>query len=237
MKSESVFVLNDIEKQIAESLIQKLSAGDIPAKGIGDKIEVSYEYYSGKRGKTVSGVILGCPYKLRYRNSNCIFFSAWNCKDVCGLFYDVIGIVYILTEQPMRLLDLFVPFEVDLHTERYVFLATDAAVSFVSVMDQINMEYNKVSHNSQYILCGFDESDKSVYDTLIQQLKTEGYLKIQILQIWIRGEILYYVIADGAVLRPKHQRTLTAKEEEDLNRKIYKVMNNKFHFVDVHTSV
>jgi hypothetical protein len=53
------------------------------------------------------------------------------------------------------------------------------------------------------------------------------------LQIWIRGEILYYVVADGAVLRSEYQRNLTPKEEADLIKKIYKAVNNRFRTVDL----
>jgi hypothetical protein len=179
--------------------------------------------------------MLGCPYKLRYKDSSHIFFSGWNCKDVCSVFYDVFAIIHAMTKQELHILELYQPFEVDLHTERYIFLATKAVNSFIMAADYISKEFHKVSHNSQYILSVFDESDKCVYDELIQRLKAEGYSKIQILQIWIRGEILYYAVVDGAILRPEYQRTLTSKEEEDLIRKTYKAVNNKFHPVDFHT--
>jgi hypothetical protein len=180
--------------------------------------------------------MLGCPYKLRYKDSNRIFFSAWNCKDVCSVFYDVVAIIHVFIGQEMNIPEVYMPFDVDLHTERYVFFAVDVADSFILITDHISKNEPRVSYNSQYILSVFDESKENVYSVLIQRLKAEGYSKVQILQVWIRGEILYYAIADGAVLRPEHQRTLTPKEEEDLIRKTYKSVNNKFHPVDLHVS-
>jgi hypothetical protein len=56
-------------------------------------------------------------------------------------------------------------------------------------------------------------------------MRADGYSDIRILQTWIRGEILYYAVADGVALRPKDQRSLSPKEEQDLIRKIYKAMN------------
>jgi hypothetical protein len=234
MQEESVFVLNDIEKQVAENLIRKLSAGNIPAKGRNDKHAVNYDYYSGKREKIVRGMILGCQYKLRYRDRNHIFFSAWDCTDVCGFFYDVVEIIYVLTKQrDMNIYELFDPFEVDLRTETYVFLATEVAASLISMVGFLIKLSRKMLYNSQYILSVFDETDMSSYNTLIQRFKTEGYSKIQILQIWIRGEILYYALADGTVQRPERQRILNSREEEDLIRKTYKAVNNKFRPVDL----
>ncbi|MDR2071370.1 MAG: hypothetical protein LBP81_08160, partial [Treponema sp.] len=232
LQDESILALNDIEKGIAEGLIRELSAGDIPVKGRDAKVAVTYEYYSTKNEKIVRGIMLGCPYKLRYRDSNRIFFSAWNCKDVCSVFYDVMAIIHMLDKKNIYDPDVSWPVDVDLHTERYVFFAVNVAASFVSIVDQISQEGDKASYNSQYILSVFDESDECIYDALIQRFKTEGFSKIQILQIWIRGEILYYAIADGAVLRPEHQRSLTSKEERDLIRKIYKSVNDKFHLVE-----
>ena len=237
MQEESVLILNDIEKQIAGELIRKLSSGNIPAKCGDAKHAMTYDYYFGKNEQIVQGMVLGCKYKLRYKDSNRIFFSAWNCKDVCSVFYDMIAINYILAKlDDIKIKDLFVPFNVDLRTESYVFFAAPAAASFVSIADHIDKQAQKTSYNSQYLISLFVESDKCLYDALIQQFKAEGYSKIQILQIWIRGEILYYAIVDGSVLRPEHQRSLTSKEEADLVRKIYKDVNNKFHPVDLTTS-
>jgi hypothetical protein len=234
MREESVLVLNDIERQLAENLIQKLSAGNIPAKGRNDKHAVNYDYCSGKKEKIVRGMILGCQYKLRYRDSDHIFFSAWDCTDVCGFFYDVVGIIHVLTKQgELRVFELFHPFEVDLRTETYVFLATEVAASLISIVDFLIKRSNKVFYNSQYILSIFDEADRCSYDTLIQSFKAEGYSMIQILQVWIRGEILYYAIVDGTVQRPQRQRILNSREEEDLIRKTYKTVNNKFRRIDL----
>lgn len=237
MGKEYIFVLNDIEKQIAGELIQKLSAGDIPPQGQNNESlairQLSYEYYSGKQEKIVRGIMLGCSYKLRYKDSNRIFFSAWNCKDVCSIFYDMTAIIYIMTKQDVHVLELYRPFEVDLHTETYVFLTGNTAGAFVRMADHLCKEVHKVTYSSQYILSVFDETDECKYDALIQQLKTEGSAETQILQVWIRGEILYFTIADGAVMRPPNQRALSAKEEEDLLRKIYKAVNDRFRPVDL----
>jgi hypothetical protein len=230
MQEESVFVLNDIERQLAEDLIQELSAGKIPAKGRNDKHTVNYDYYSSKREQIVRGVILGCQYKLRYRDRNHIFFSAWDCTDVCGFFYDVVELIHVLTKEGefLHVSELFHPFEVDLRTETYVFLATDVAASLVALVDFLLKRSHKVLYNSQYTLSIFYETDKSSYDALIQRFKEEGYSRIQILEVWIRGEVLYYAIVDGTVQRPQHQRILNSREEEDLIRKTYKTVNNKF---------
>jgi hypothetical protein len=61
---------------------------------------------------------------------------------------------------------------------------------------------NRVSHNSQYILSLQEKPNKGEYAALFEPLKANGYSSIRFLQIWIRGEILYYVMADGLVLRP-----------------------------------
>ena len=234
MQEESVLVLNDIEKRIAEGVIHELSSMNFPVKCGHSKHSMSYDYYSDKNEKIVHGVVLGCKYKLRYKDSNRIFFSAWNCKDVCGIFYDVIGVIFFLCKLTNIQIGKFSwPFNVDLNTERYVFFARDAAAWFVSALDYIAKQPRKVLYSSQYVLSVFDESDQCLYDELIQKIKSEGYSKIRILQIWIRGEILYYAIVDGAVLRPEHQRFLTSTEEEDLSRKMYKSINNKFHPVDL----
>jgi hypothetical protein len=177
--------------------------------------------------------MLGCPYKLRYRDRERIFFSALDCKDVCSVFYDMVAIIHVLTKQNMNIVELYRPFDADLHTETYIFLTGNTAGAFASIADHLCKEVHKISYNSQYILSVLDESDKCGYDALIQRLKTEGYSKIRILQVWIRGEILYYAIADGVVLRSSRQRVLSAKEDEDLLRKIYKAVNNRFRPVDL----
>jgi hypothetical protein len=94
----------------------------------------------------------------------------------------------------------------------------------------------RVSHSSQYVFSLFDESNRGEYDALIDSLKTSGYSAIRILQIWIRGEILYYVMADGVVLRPEHQRAFTPKEEADLDRKIYKAVSDLYRPIDLKKS-
>jgi hypothetical protein len=226
---------------MAGELIRKLSAGDIPPKGQHTEAlaiqELSYEYYSrnssGKQEKIVRGVMLGVSYKLRYRDSDRIFFSAWDCKDVCSVFYDMVAIIYVMTKQAMYAGELYRPFDVDLHTETYVFFTGNIAGAFVRLADHLCKEVHKITYSSQYIFSVFDETDKCKYDALIQRLKTEAYSKVQILQIWIRGEILYYAITDGAVLRPEYQRSLSPKEEEDLARKIYKAVNDRFRSVDL----
>jgi hypothetical protein len=228
MGDESVFVLNDIEKKMAEDLIRNINAGTIPAKGRAAEINVTYECLSGKQEKIIRGVILGCYYKLRYRDSNRIYFSAWDCKDVCSVFYDMVGFIYALTTKDWPIGELSNSFDVDLRTERYVFCATDAAASLAPFADHISGLSHKVFYSSQYIFSAFDESDDCSYNGLIGRFKAEGYAKIQIVQIWIRGDILCYAVVDGAVLRPEQQRTLTPKEEADIARKIYKEMNDKF---------
>jgi hypothetical protein len=239
MHKEQIFVLNDIEKQIAGELIQKLSAGDIPPKSRNNESlamqQLSYEYYTVKQEKIVRGIMPGgVSYKLRYKDSNRIFFSAWDCKDACGIFYNMMAVIYGMTKQDIHIFELYRPFDVDVHTGTYVFLTGDIAAAFVRMADHLcKEEVHKVSYSSQYILSVFDHTDECKYDALIQQLKTEGSAKIQILQAWIRGEILYYTIVDGAVMRPPNQRLLSSKEEEDLIRKIDKVVNNRFRSVDL----
>jgi hypothetical protein len=230
MAVERVFVLNDIEKQAVEDLILKLDSGVIPAKqkthNTNDiQSEVSYEYRSTKEGKTIHGAVLDCWYRLRYRDRNRVFFSAWDCKDVCSVFYDAIVLIHMLTKQKLHLRELYQEFEVDLNSEGYVFFTGQIAGSFVNMADYLSGLDTNVSHNSQYILAVYKDSDQSVYDALIEKLKADGYSQIRVLQIWIRGEILYYAIADGVVLRPGNQRSLTSKEEEDLIRKIHKTVN------------
>lgn len=237
MAVERVFVLNDLEKQAVEGLILKLDSGVIPAKQKTNNTndihsEISYEYRSTKEGKTIHGALLDCWYRLRYRDNNRIFFSAWDCKDVCSVFYDVIVVIHMLTKQELRLRELHREFDVDLNLAGYVFFTGQIAGSFVNIADYLSGLDKNVSHNSQYILSVFKESDKSVYDALIEKLKADGYSQIRVLQLWIRGEILYYAIADGVVLRPERQRSLTYQEEQDLVRKIYKTVNELFRPVD-----
>ncbi|MDR3124019.1 MAG: hypothetical protein LBU16_09615 [Treponema sp.] len=231
MPKEIVFVLNVIEKQMAEELIQKMESGSLAVKkqtnNTNDiRSEISYEYRSAKQEKILSGAMLDCPYKLRYRDSNRIFFSAWGCKDVCSVFYDVIMVIHVMNRLDVRLNEVYEEFEVDLNVESYVFLAGPIAASFVDMSGFLDTAVQNISHNSQYILSTFQESNHGVYGALLEKLKAEGYSDIRILQAWIRGEILYYAVADGVILRPQYQRTLSPKEEEDLIRKIYKAMNS-----------
>jgi hypothetical protein len=236
MQDESILVMNNTEKEISRDLIQKINAGNIPVKNQSEKFLFNYEYYSIKQEQIILGVVLGVQYKLRYRDSSHVFFSAWNCKDVCSVFYDAVAGIYALSGQEhLYAPESPVPSNVDLHTEGYIFLAGDLTASFVSYMDYAKRKDQKICYKSQYVLYIYDESNSGVYNELIQRFKKEGYSKIQMLQMWIRGEILYYVIADGAVLRPERQRVLTAKEEKDLNRKIYKDVNGKFRFIDLYT--
>jgi hypothetical protein len=235
---EAILVLMDMEKQMVEELILKLASGEFLAKRLTTKTnslhcEVSYEYRSNKHEKTICGAVLNCRYRLRYRDRDRIFFSAWDCKDVCSVFYDIFMVIYAMnhceTTFP-RGQDPFVP---DLDTERYVFCTDQLAVSLAKMADFLHKNPKRVSHNSQYVLSLFEEPNQGEYGALIDQLKTNGYSAIRIVEIWLRGEILYYVAADGVILRPGHQRTLTPKEEADLNRKIYKAVNERFHFVDL----
>lgn len=228
--AEIVFVLNDIEKQLAESLILKLESGNFPVRRKTTKTndihsEISYEYRSAKQEKMVQGLMLDCRYKLRYRDRSRIFFSAWDCKDVCSVFYDVITLVHVMLVGDCEVHQLYREFEVDLNVDRYVFLTGQIAGSFVDMTNYLNGIVEKRSYNSQYIFSLFEEPDVDVYDGLIEKLKAEGHSQVRILQAWIRGEILYYAIADGLVLRPGPQRILTAKEERDSIRKIFKATN------------
>jgi hypothetical protein len=229
--NEVYFVLNDIEKALAEGFIRDINAGTIPDKGQASGINLNYECLSSKQEKIIRCYVMGCYCRLRYRDSNHIFFSAWDCRDVCGLFYDMVGIIYSLTTGHLPIGDVFNPFEVDLLTERYIFFATEVAASFVPFVDHIKKMPHKTLHNSQYIFTLFDESDDCRYTGLIERFKAEGYSKIQILHIWIRGDIVYYAIVDGAVLRPERQRVLSPKEEADFVRGIYKNLNDKFKSV------
>ncbi|MDR2394125.1 MAG: hypothetical protein LBD93_08235 [Treponema sp.] len=237
MPIESIFVLNDIEKQMAENLILRMDSGAIPAKRKTTDTndihsEISYQYSSTKQEKNLCGLMLDCQYKLRYRNSNRIFFSAWNCKDVCSVFYDVITITHMMAQLDYNVHKMYQPFEVDLNLEGYVFFTGQIARSLLDITDYLNDCNGKVSHNSQYIASVFREQECGVYDVLIAKLKADDYSLVQILQVWIRGEILYYAIADGVVLRPRYQRNLTSKEEADLIRKIHKTTNDLSRTVD-----
>jgi hypothetical protein len=63
MRHESVLVLNDIEKQVIDEIIQKLSNEEIPAQGqyagAHGMDQVNYEYHSGKEGEIIRGSLLG----------------------------------------------------------------------------------------------------------------------------------------------------------------------------------
>jgi hypothetical protein len=236
VRKEYIFVLNDIEKQMAEELIQNLASGKFVAQKFTSKTNdlhfgLGYEYRSDKQEKTVRGVMLNCPYKLRYRNRDRIFFSAWDCMDVCSVFYDMILLLYAMNGGNISVTERRAPFVPDMQTERYVFCTGQYAVSFAEMTDCLRSEKpagRLGHHSSQYTFSLFEESDVSEYSPLFESLKANGYSSIGIFQIWIRGEILYYVIADGVVLRPEHQRPFTPKEEADLIRKIYKAVNNRF---------
>jgi hypothetical protein len=237
MPVESVFVLNDIEKQAAESLFLKMESGAVPLSKKTNNTndihsEISYEYHFTKQEKIIRGVMLDCPYKMRYRDRNRIFFSAWNCKDVCSVFYDALGIIHIIAKLDLNIETLHWEFDVDLNLETYVFYTGQVASSFVDIANYLSNAGDKVSYNSQYIFSIFTEAEESVYVPLLGKLKADGYSQIQILQVWIRGEILYYVLADGVILRPECQRSLTPKEEQDLIRKIYKSTNELSRFIE-----
>jgi hypothetical protein len=229
MPKEMVLVLNDIEKQMAEDIVLKLESGAILSKKKtnntnGIHSEISYESYSTKQEKILIGAVLDCPYRLRYRDSKRIFFSAWDCKDVCSVFYDLIMLIYVMNELDLSLEDVYEEFEVDPNLESYVFLSGQIAASFVDMAGFLDRAVNNISYSSQYILSTFGESKPGVYGALLEKLKAEGYSAIRILQAWIRGEILYYAVADGVTLRSQNQRSLSPKEEQDLIRKIYKAM-------------
>jgi hypothetical protein len=237
MSIESVLVLNDIEKQMAEDLILEIDSGVIPAKRRTTNTndihsEISYEYNSTKEEKTLRGLMLDCRYKLRYRNHNRIFFSAWDCKDVCSVFYDVVSLTRMMSKLDYSPHKVYLPFEVDLDVEGYVFFTGQIASSLLDIADYLNHDGEKTSCNSQYISTLFMEPEYGVYDALIGKFKADGYSQIRVLQMWIRGEILYYAIADGMVLRPRNQRYLTSKEEHDLIRKLYKTTNDLSRLVD-----
>jgi hypothetical protein len=236
MSEEGILVLNDIEKHIACDLIQKFVSGELPYKAwhpaIGGIYEISYEYHSDKHDKFISGIMLGCPYRLRYRDSRRIFFSAWRAKDVCSIFYDMVVMTHILANKETNIEEYYLPFKVDLNTNTYVFITGDIAVWLMHFGSVIRKEPVKVSHKSQYTLSVFDESETGVYGGLIERLKAENYDDVYVLQIWIRGEVLYFAIADGAITRSLNQRIFTEKEEKDLIRKSYKSMNEKYRLID-----
>jgi hypothetical protein len=169
---------------------------------------------------------------MRYRTRDRIFFSAWDCKDVCSVFYDVISITRMMAKMDYKPHKVCLPFEVDLDAENYVFFTGQIARTFVEISDYLNHDGEKTSCNGQYISTVFMEPKCGIYDALIEKLKADGYSQIKVLQEWIRGEVLYYAIADGLVMRPKNQRFLTVKEEGDLIRKLYKTTNDLSRLVD-----
>lgn len=237
MAKEIVFVLNDIEKQLAEKLFLNMESGDLPIRRrITDTndihSEISYEYRSAKQEKTLQGLALDCRYKLRYRDRNHVFFSAWDCKDVCSVFYDAITLTYLLAAKECDFHRLFMEFDVDLNIHDYVFVAGQLALSFVDIANFLcageGNANEKKTYSSQYIFSIFVEPSGNSFDGLLETLKAEGYFQVRILRVWIRGEILYYVLADGLVLRPKSQRSPTAKEERDLIRKILKAADDRY---------
>jgi hypothetical protein len=98
-------------------------------------------------------------------------------------------------------------------------------------------EESKAVHESQYILRVFGASNTGAYGGLIERLKAENYDDVYVLQIWIRGEICYFAIADGSVLRPGSQRLFTGKEEADLIRRLNKFVNDRYNPIDLSKSV
>jgi hypothetical protein len=225
---ESVFVLNSIERQLAGEIMQKFEMGIIvPSKDTrahnSIRSRVCYQYRPAKNGKLLYGVMMDCPFKLRYRGGNRVFFSAWNCRDVCGLFYDVVLLIYVMAglQDDMRLIDrMHDDFEVDLNVDRYVFYTGEIAGMYVKLADKLSPYPGKIANSSQYTISLYDEQSYGAYEWLIKKIKADGYSLVRILQLWIRGEILYYVMADGTILRPENQRKLSPREEEDLIRKI-----------------
>ncbi|MDR1148563.1 MAG: hypothetical protein LBK66_08020 [Spirochaetaceae bacterium] len=241
MLKESILVLNNIEKQIACTFIQEFVNGEFPHKGWnpanGGIYEISYEYHSGRQDKFISGIMLGCPYKLRYRDKQRIFFSAWNAKDVCSLFYDMVMMTHLMAQKLITIDDHYLPFEVDLNTETYVFFTGEIAKWLVYFGAKVRKDEPKAVQESQYILRVFDEPDTGVYGGLIERLKAENYDDVYVVQIWIRGEICYFAIADGSILRPGNQRLFTGKEEADLIRKLNKFVNDRHNPLDLSKSV
>ncbi|MDR1147591.1 MAG: hypothetical protein LBK66_03055 [Spirochaetaceae bacterium] len=237
MSKESILILNGIEKHIAGNFIQEFVNGEFPQKGWhpgrGGIYEISYEYHSCKQDKFVSGIMLGCPYKLRYRDRQRIFFSGWNVKDVCSIFYDMVVMTYVMAKKEIDLDDYYLPFEVDLNTETYVFFTGEIAKWLVYAGTKLKTEVSRTVHESQYILHVFDEPGTGVYCGLIERLKAENYDDVYVLQIWIRGEVHYFAIADGSVLRPGSQRLFTGKEEADLIRRLNKFVNDRYNPIDL----
>jgi hypothetical protein len=236
---EYTLVLNEREKQMVEELLQKLASGEFSDKRLTNETnalrhEISYVYRSDRQEKTLHGAILNCRYRLRRRDGNRIFFSAWDCKDVCSVFYDMLTLIYVMNTGGVFFANHHDPFDPDLHTERYIFCTGQLAASFAKMAEYIHRDIKgRVRHSSQYVFSLFDESHRGEYGALIDSLITGGYSAIRILQIWIRGEILYYVVADGVVLRPEQQRACTPKEEADLDRKIYKAVSDLYHPIDL----
>lgn len=238
MKPESILNLNDIEKQIAHEFVQRFITGELPSigknPGSGGIYHISYEFYSCKNYKVIRGMMLGCPYRMKYRDSQHIFFSVWNTNDVCGIFYDMVETVSALNKINKCIIDHFQPFEVDLRTKSYVFFSGDVALSLARYARHIHNDNHRLSYSSQYIFSVFHEAAAGIYGPLIEQLKAENYSNVYILQIWIRGEILYFgIVDDGGVLRPENQRGFTEKEEKDIIRKSYKIVRNRFHHIDL----
>jgi hypothetical protein len=236
---ESVLVLNSIEKQIAMQLIEKLDSGDIvSSKDIrvdnAIRSRICYEYRSTKEGKILAGLMLDCPFKLRYRDNDHVYFSAFNCKDVCSVFYDVFLILCMMSgrNEDVKLFELHDEINVDLNVERYVFFTGELAGLFIDMMDDLIQDNSKISNSSQYVIAVFYKQDFGVYDELVKKIKADGYSNVCVLQIWIRGEIFYFAIADGLVLRPEHQRGFNSKEEKDLIRKMYKSLDKNTPITD-----
>jgi hypothetical protein len=236
---EYVMVLNDIEKQLAEELIQKFVSGVFPTQKKTNNTnsihsEISYEYSFTKNEKVVRGMMLDCPYKLRYRDSGRVYFSAWDCFDVSSVFYDVYAVIYGMYGIDFNIKQKHMAFEVDLNTKDYTFCTGPTAVSITDMTRFLTDTGGHDSISSQYLFSVFGEASGGIYAPLIENMKESGYSEIHILQIWIRGEIFYYVTADGAVLRSGSQRALTGKEERDVNRKIYKATNSQSSVIDFH---
>jgi hypothetical protein len=236
MKNESVFVLNYIEKQLAGDLIRDMDESAAPSsKQCEEALAVNqiltYEYSVLKGEKVLNGIILGSQYRLRYRDGNRIFFSTWNCTDACGLFYDVVMIVRSLANIQSNIEEIYKPFEVDLNVERYVFMTGAQAASISDISPCIRKFPRKRCYSSQYIIAVFDKGDNSLFEDLISKVEADDHSEVCVLQLWIRGEVLYYVLADGMVLRSEHQRSLTIREEDDIIRKTDKTVNDRFQHI------
>jgi hypothetical protein len=237
MRVESILILNGIEKQIAYDFIETLAAGELPPRGRNTTAarglsEISYEYRIDKQDKIVSGIMADCAYKLRYRDRQRIFFSSWDVKDVCSIFYGMVMWANIMSERIVNMDDYYLPFEVDLNTETYVFFTGEAAKWIARFGEKMRNKEPWAIHESQYVLRIFDSPRSDVYDDLIERLKAE-YDEVYVIQVWIRGEVLYFALADGAMLRSEKQRFFTAKEEADLARKLEKFVNDRHDPVDL----